>query len=257
MLESMKDNTTPNRLLITLLTVLGVLYMANIFSLSQLSAVLIHRLPALSFTVIAPPEGVCGECFDAQRIPERVKALGIAEVDDVREFSADSLRGKYMLRRYNLTELPAVVVSGDVSDTRLAELWRTLGARAQGKKMILSGFLPSYNTDTGEKRGVVSLALLVDKRCTECSDPKFFASLLERSGVYVGSYDIYDVSSKEGLEYVKKYGIDRVPTFIASPDLAAYSAIAGSWGDVGTVENDGSFVFRKTDVIRDGVFTNI
>ena len=256
MLMRMKGNTVSTRLLIAF-AVLGFLYAANIFLLSQLNRALVHRLPELSFVVVTSPEGVCDECFDAQRIPERVKALGVARADRIRTLSADSLWGKYMLWRYDLAELPAVVVSGDVSDVQLGELWRALGARAQGKTMILSGFLPSYNMDTGEKRGIVSLTLLTDKRCEKCSNPEFFVSLLQRSGVYVDSYNIYDVSSKDGSAYVKKYGITRVPTFIASPDIAAYSMIAGSWSDVGTVESDGSFVFRKTDVIRDSVFTNI
>ena len=58
-----------------------------------------------------------------------------------------------------------------------------------------------------------------------------------------------DVSSAEGRSLMRTYSITAVPTVILSKDAVAYDALMRAWASVGTVEKDGSLVFRDLSVM--------
>ena len=54
-----------------------------------------------------------------------------------------------------------------------------------------------------------------------------------------------DIASDEGKALIKKYSIKSVPTIILSKDADAYPALKQIWQQVGSVEEDGNYVFRE------------
>ncbi|MFH1393345.1 MAG: hypothetical protein ABIH29_00510 [Candidatus Micrarchaeota archaeon] len=52
--------------------------------------------------------------------------------------------------------------------------------------------------------------------------------------------------SPEGIRLIEKYGIGMLPTMIVSSEASVDTTFSGVWAaNVGTIESDGSFVFRK------------
>ena len=52
-------------------------------------------------------------------------------------------------------------------------------------------------------------------------------------------------NSEEGKELIKKYSINFVPTIVLSKDAGAYAIIQQAWPQIGSKENDGSYVLRQ------------
>ena len=74
--------------------------------------------------------------------------------------------------------------------------------------------------------------------------------ILSRFGMVFSAEKTVDVADKEGKNLIKKYAITNVPTIILSPETKKYHSIAKVWPQVGTIEKDGSFIFRKMETIR-------
>jgi len=98
--------------------------------------------------------------------------------------------------------------------------------------------------------GLVELTLLNDSSCTKCYDVNVHKTILNRFGITLAAEKTLDVSDDEGKALIEKYGITLVPTMIISQDASAYPLFTPVWATVGSVEDDGVYVFRKPDVMK-------
>ena len=48
---------------------------------------------------------------------------------------------------------------------------------------------------------------------------------------------------------IKQYALTKIPTIVLSGDIALYEKLTSVWSQVGTVETNGSYVFRSTEVL--------
>ena len=62
-----------------------------------------------------------------------------------------------------------------------------------------------------------------------------------------------DISSAEGKALVEKYAIKKVPTVVISGDLREYEGFDTVWGQVGSIEEDGTYVFRQLEVLSQNI----
>jgi hypothetical protein len=58
-----------------------------------------------------------------------------------------------------------------------------------------------------------------------------------------------DVASVQGKEFVALYELTQVPTVIIGKQASAYALFSSIWKQVGTQEEDGSFIFRRNDAL--------
>ncbi len=105
--------------------------------------------------------------------------------------------------------------------------------------------------DITEKKvkGLVTLTLLDDKSCTECYNVSLHKLVLDRFNMYIEDERMVDITDSEGKYLINKYSITQVPTIILSGEVSEYTALTNIWDQVGTVEEDGSYVFRKLEVM--------
>ena len=74
--------------------------------------------------------------------------------------------------------------------------------------------------------------------------------ILEQNfGVTLVREDRVDIGSSFGKALLKKYDIKNVPTIILSSEGKHYEGLQSVWGQVGTVESDGSFIFRNLNLL--------
>jgi hypothetical protein len=67
---------------------------------------------------------------------------------------------------------------------------------------------------------------------------------------------IVDTGSDEGKQLLDKYDIENVPTIILDGDLEVYDNFKAVWENVGTIEDDGTYVFRTITAMGQGIVYN-
>jgi len=239
-------------LLAVLLILLGVLYVANVFSISKVASLLIEKPVKLSFTIIAPSKSQCEKCFDSDKILNLIKDSHNVKISNKKMITEDSLSYKKIIEEYEIRNLPALIVSGDISDERILGAWKTFKGKEKLDKIIIQDLLPLYDLEEEKIKGIVDVVVLVDGTCKECFDGNQYLEITNRLGMASSGFNIYDITSTKGAEYVQKYKITKVPALLLSSDASDYPGFAASWGEVGTVEDDGTFVLREVQKIGGG-----
>lgn len=241
-------NFERRNVLYVLLAVLVLLYGVNMFTVQEASKVLIGTPTKLTFLIIEPPKTSCSDCFDGNKIAQMVdKAHKISY--NVKTISYGSAVTKKNIEMYNLKNLPAVIVSGDITDKGVTNAWKALAGETKKGSIVIENLLPYYDLQTNTVRGVVNAILLKDKTCTSCFDEQQYIKTLKRFGINMSNVKTYDIASKQGRELVNKYAITKVPMVILSSGVGAYPSFSTSWKTVGTIEKDGSYVFRNVQKI--------
>lgn len=109
--------------------------------------------------------------------------------------------------------------------------------------------------EEAELRGRFSLIYLTDKSCSECYDVSQHRPIIEAYAAKPFEEKTVDVADSEGQGLVADYGIKKLPTIILKGDLSVYSAFQEIWPQVGTIEEDGAYVFRDAGVM--GLYFNL
>ncbi len=231
------------------LVVIGVLYAKQRVAPSVPNPV--PSAPAadpVEMTIITAPE--CAECFDASLLQPQLEQLSV-EFKKVTSLAKDDAKAKALIAKYAITKLPAFLLSDELSqNAQLAEAWSRVGTVADDGSYVLQGaFPPYYDLVKGEVRGLVTLTEVSDASCTECYDVTMHEAVLGQFGFALASIEAVDVATAEGEMLVAKYDLTQVPTIILSADAGLYAGFAAVWESVGTVEEDGSFVFRTLSAI--------
>ena len=232
------------QIIFTLFTILTVLYAVNIFLTKSISDILVATPVKVSFVIIEPPKDRCENCFDADNVAKMIKTAHNIKYTSSRMLYTSRLSQKY-IETYGIRNLPAVVVSGDIANKNLMSAWKALSGEKRNGRIVIDNLLPHYNIESDKVKGVISAVLIKDKTCKKCFDENKYINILGKFGMVVGNTEVYDVASNKGRAFVRKYFITKIPTLILSPDAGDYPGFAASWADVGTIEKDGWFIFRK------------
>ncbi len=198
----------------------------------------------------------CRECADMAPLISQLKKQ--ATVTDFKVFDKDSQEGKKIIDEYEMERLPGILVSNEIMEYPAGPQLAATGTAKKGGTIALSANPPYLNTSTGKVEGLTTLILLNDTSCAECYDVSMHISIVKnRFGVYTESIKTVDVASTEGKEMASKYGINAVPTILITGDAQAYTALAAIWPSVGTVEKDGTHVFRQMSQIAGSPYKNL
>ena len=185
--------------------------------------------------------------FDINLFLDALKQNGIKEVG-TETLNVEDSQGKALAEKYKITKVPTVLISGELDkNPQLAQAWASLGEIID-QVFVFRKLIPPYiEVATGELKGQFSLVYLTNESCSKCYDVKLHDTALGNLGLKTNDNKIVDVSSDEGKELLKKYAILSVPTILLSGDLAEYSGLQQIWPQVGTIAEDGTYVFTKMD----------
>ncbi|MBI2664661.1 thioredoxin family protein [Candidatus Woesearchaeota archaeon] len=191
----------------------------------------------------------CETCASLSQVKESLKQAGVV-ITEEKTYEYSSPEGQELIDRFNVSRAPALLISAEVNH------YAGVGSQLQQLAEEKSGFYALHSTsppyrDLQQDRivGEVTLILLKDGSCAECYDVKINKQILQGFGVAITEEETYDVSSEEGQALIAKYGIEKAPVILMSPDAAHYPALAQAWKSVGTVESDGWHVMRKPETL--------
>ncbi|MBI4448439.1 hypothetical protein HY641_00235 [Candidatus Woesearchaeota archaeon] len=209
----------------------------------------------LEMTLINDPS--CKGCFNIGIVAGQIKRL--TSVRQEITLSSASAQAKKLIAKYNITKLPALILSEDTSVyAAIASEWANVGTVESDGMYVLRELPPPYvDVATGQVVGRVSVTYLTDVSCKACYDVSIHKAVLAQLGIAPAIESRMDVASAQGKMLVAKYGIESVPTVILSRDAKAFDVMSSVWEQVGTIESDGSYVFRNLGAIGGVTYHNL
>ena len=232
------------KIFLGLFGVLVILYGVNIYNTNKLYTGLVDEPVELDFVVIDISENKCQECADPDQV---IKVIDSSHNIDYKIKTLDSTEeiAQNYIRQYNIQNLPAVIVMGDIENKKITGAWKALPTKQKSDAVVIENLLPYYNIASETVNGVVDITLLTDESCDNCFDEKLYLNIFKQFGIKVGQITSYDLSSDKGRELVSKYSIDKLPTVLVSPEVKVYKRLVDTWSQVGTRESDGWLVLRE------------
>ncbi len=196
----------------------------------------------------------CEKCFDLTNSISQLKQGIVVDKESVVEF--DSKEGKIFIEAYGLKKVPTIILSQEFSAYPTSQSWQQVGTVEEDGSYVMRVVSPPFiNTTTNRVIGLVELTYLTDDSCKDCYDVNSHNAILLRYGIDPVKEETVDVSSAQGKALVEKYSIKAVPTIILSKEASNYPALNSVWKQVGTVEEDGSYLFVTLNVM--GKYRNL
>lgn len=199
------------------------------------------------FNIIDPS---CTQCVSLAALETALSQAGVQTIKTA-PYIYDSKEGKDLITKYGITRIPAMLIAQeiDVYETIKNEI-KTLAGDAKNGYYAIHSLQPPYvDLQKNAVVGLVTLTLLADKSCTTCYDVRTNEQIVQRFGIALEKVNSYDISDPEGKAVLAKYQITKVPAIIVSADVDAYPSFKQVWQNVGTVEDDGTYVMRNPQLL--------
>ncbi len=198
----------------------------------------------IELTLLAAPQ--CKDCASMTPIIQQLNKNQDLKIikDELIDYTSE--KGAALISQYNITKIPTIILKGE---TQKKEAVKTLlsnaGTMADDGTFVLREVPPPYlDPASGAIKGKFTLTLLAATACKECYDPVIHKGALENLGMTPSVEKSVESSSAEGKQLIAKYSIAGVPTILLSGDLEEYKGFKQVWPEVGTVEKDGTYIFR-------------
>ena len=207
-------------------------------------------------TIIVLTENSCSDCFAIEDILNQL--TNVVKIKTVNKIESTSNQGKEIIKKYNITKTPTIILSKEAIEYPLIkQSWKSLGTIDDDGSLILRNVLPPYKDQTTNTiKGQVQIIQLIDETCKECYNVSIHETPLKRLGMQIKNEKKVEIKSSEGQSLIKKYGIELVPTIILTGDVNAYN-IENTWKSVGSIEKDGTYVFRNVAILEGQTYKNI
>lgn len=186
----------------------------------------------------------CDDCFDISSVADAL-ASGPMKLVKRKEVSYESGEGEALVEKYGISTVPTAIIRGEIEKANAAEFLKNL-ADTRGDAAVWSFIPPVFvDTATGREVGRVKTTIIKDSTCKDCYDALRLEEVIRRNyGVNISETLTLDRYSPDGRKLIASYGINALPVLILSADTSAYRKLVQVWPQVGTIEDDGSFVFR-------------
>lgn len=202
----------------------------------------------------------CSQCVDLTLTVGAYKKVGVVIAEE-RSIPWDSPEGKNIISRYAVEKIPTFLLSSDIAlYENVTSKWQGIGTVEQDGTYVARELpLPYRDLAQGKIVGLVDIIYLVDASCTECYKPEVTQREILVRGFGVGprSEKTVDVATAAGQALVSKYKIIQVPTILLSPDADQYATLKSAWSQVGTVEPDAWYVFRKMEQLGTSTYKDL
>ncbi|MBI2128887.1 hypothetical protein HYU07_01475 [Candidatus Woesearchaeota archaeon] len=240
-----------------LVALIMIVFLTNIFITFRINSQIVVKKGISSIYLKASS---CDSCSDLTGLVPALKNLGIF-FESEKTIDASSAEGKQLIEKYKILKLPALVFSKEASQYKeITGVWSDIGSVEKDGSYVLRLINPPYfDVAKSKAEGFVELTYLTDSSCKTCYNVtihKLILSNPQNFGMAISAERYADISSETGKELIRKYNITFVPTVILSKDAGLYPSLAVVWPQVGSVEGDGSYIFRDLSVLK-VVYKNI
>lgn len=203
-----------------------------------------EALPEIGITVVYSKD--CEDCFDINTILDTIRKDSKVKVANDDTYDMNSRKGKKLIKENGITRVPFAIISGDVEKIfDVPSFLQNLGKQLEDGSLLMSNVSPPYlDIASGAVKGKFTAIYLTDKSCKECYDTQAHQQALDGLMMTPSEEESIDISEDYGKELIGLYNITKVPTLLLRGELELYPQLQQVWGTVGTVEKDGTYVFR-------------
>lgn len=250
MKKSLKINLNALLLIVLFILILSGLITAvkyNSYFSEVLAAAEEEKRPS-SLEVLWITDSECNNCADFQPFIKLLEKNKDVEFE-VKKVEYNSDLGKKLVATYKIEKVPNMIIRGETKRKSVLADWISLGRWQDDDFVFTSIKAPYRETNSGKIRGKFELIYLTKEECQACYDVTVHSSILDRLAMKPTNIVELSSSSEKGGNMIEKYKIEKVPTIILRGDLSVFPQFLKLWGQVGSVEKDGSYVFRKTGLM--------
>ncbi|MBT7902665.1 hypothetical protein HN587_02305 [Candidatus Woesearchaeota archaeon] len=199
----------------------------------------------------------CTDCYDWTPVITSLESNGVF-VSNVVKVDHSSVEGMELVNSYDILKVPTLIFSSDLGVyPDMVSMWDSIGTVESDGNYVLREVTPPYfDLTKNSVAGFVGVTFLNDSSCSTCYDVMVHETILGQMGLVFDDSSVVDISSAEGKELVAKYSIVSVPTVLLDSGASAYSGLSDVWSSVGTVESDGTYIFRKIEAMN-GVYKDL
>lgn len=232
---------------IILLATLGGMFMSfrSNLSLDKKIAEAKEAARPADIDIVVLQESSCQDCFNLSPLIDIIKKENV-KVNSEKTVEITSSEGVELISKYSITKAPTLVISGEIEkDARLKAMWPQLGEIKDDTFILRQVGAPYVLISSGDVKGRIKWAMLTDTSCSECYDVTIHEQILRRFGMPTQNQQVISSQLSDGKELIAKYKIKLLPTIILTGDVEAYPSLIKIWPQVGTIEEDGAYVFRE------------
>ena len=203
-----------------------------------------------TFTLVEKED--CSKCRNLDEFKKYITTQNV-EVEEENKFASDSEEGKAIIKKFKISSLPVLIFEDEEKITNRFQTSIKVPSQKSGKNILIWEKVAAPYFDLEENRivGLVDVVFLVDKSCPNCANTmQIYGPVFKTFGIAVNSERSIDVSSEEGKSLVSKYNVTNVPAAILSTEAKYYKELIAIWDQVGTVESEGSLVFRELSKLK-------
>ena len=245
-----------NQIKINLAVILGIVLVINLFLISDLNNKTKNKVEEIKeltrpvdLKLVVIEDKNCKDCFDLTPVIDSIKN---SNTNILREETRDIKEAKELIEKYSIEKIPTIILSGEIDRIKFSDF------EEKENILLFNKQKPAYvDAVSGDIVGLVDLTMLEDKSCKECYDVIIHKGILNRFGVVVDNENTVDITDGEGKKLIEKYEIKAVPTIILSKDAINYPALIQVWKQVGSIEKDGTFVFREMEAMSGSVYKDL
>lgn len=200
------------------------------------------RAADIKLTKITTPN--CTDCFNLDTAISTLKKQNVS-VGEEKAVTSDSSEGQGLIKQFGIKRLPTYIVTGDISKKTIEGFVKNNG-EIKNKTFIFTKVTPVFiDAVTKKEMGKVTVTILTDPTCTQCTDPKLTVEAYKKAGVKITDEKEIAWNSAEGQLLISQYKITKLPTFILSSDIDYYDIVKSNWSRIGTVESDKTYIARS------------
>lgn len=191
----------------------------------------------------------CAQCSDIEKLIPQFEQVGVKVTKQISLDITDP-QAKGFIDTYDIKKVPTILLNSEalVYDI-ISQVWEAVGSVEDDGRLVLREATPPYkDLENNKVRGIVDVTFITYKACEECYNVSMHKEILEQNfAMVIGSEIFRDVDSVEGKRLVKDYELTLVPTVLLSEEAGVYAAVEQVWEQIGTIEEDGTYVFRNID----------
>ncbi len=188
----------------------------------------------------------CTKCYDMKTLASQIELAGVP-ISSEKVVDITSKEGSELVKKYNITKVPTMLLSQDAFEYEIISgAWPQIGTVESDGMLVMRQINPPYyDVSSKEIKGLVSVTMLNDSTCKECYNVTDHLTILKLGfAIDPDTTKTFDISSAEGKNLITKYNITAVPTVLIY-NADAYESLKPSWGAVGSIEKDGTYIFRN------------
>lgn len=210
----------------------------------------------LVLTILTAPE--CAACFNPQDLTAPLRGNARVQIKDETVLEYRSDEAVALIQKYGIDRVPTLLIKGEIEKAfDDASFVQNIGRKAEDGTLIVTNIpAPYVEVVSGVVKGLFTATYLTDKSCTECYDYTLHRQALGGLLMKPAEEKFVDRSDSEGRALIAKYKIESTPTVLIAGDLAVYPQFQQVWPRVGTVEQDGTHVFRAGQALM-GIYHDL